>query len=502
MRIARPIDAFGGTAEDAGRPGPIRVAVTVLLVSVAVGLATWNAAFAGTHLVLVLMLAALAAVVLVVLALTRFAIFVQVLLVVRASLDLVKNQNAGTTDLAGRAINPASLVEILFLIAAALWLAAQHRSGDVAPPSPLRRALYVFVFAGLLSLTGAPNIGVSATELLRILAAVMMFVVLERMMRDRQATRAILRAVYLSAVFPLALTLMGIVSGAPRSETKGSFVRLLGPFTQSNTFGRYLMLLIIFGVAIYPRLGRSNRRALAVLLAISSVFLVLTYTRSAVVGAVIGLVVVGLLQSKRLLLILAVSAVVLLVVDPTLGSRFAQLGEGQGSILATNHNSLAWRFTQWSDVLQLSGSNPVTGIGLASTSLVTANGEQPHNDFVRAFVEMGIVGFLAYLAVLINLLRVGWAAVKTSTTASMDRSIGVGFLGCAIAFIAASVVANVLSNVVTLWYLLAFAAAASAVVIRNTQPREHPGLAQPAFEASFMPQTPNSRGKDSSDGDR
>jgi hypothetical protein len=36
-----------------------------------------------------------------------------------------------------------------------------------------------------------------------------------------------------------------------------------------------------------------------------------------------------------------------------------------------------------------------------------------------------------------------------------------------VAFIAASVSANVISNVVTLWYLFAFAAAASAVVERQ-----------------------------------
>jgi hypothetical protein len=35
---------------------------------------------------------------------------------------------------------------------------------------------------------------------------------------------------------------------------------------------------------------------------------------------------------------------------------------------------------------------------------------------------------------------------------------------CALAFIADRVAANVISNVVTLWYLFAFAAAASAVV--------------------------------------
>ncbi|MBV8693438.1 MAG: hypothetical protein JOY57_17400 [Actinobacteria bacterium] len=45
--------------------------------------------------------------------------------------------------------------------------------------------------------------------------------------------------------------------------------------------------------------------------------------------------------------------------------------------------------------------------------------------------------------------------------------MAIGFLGCAVAFLAVSVVANVISNVVNLWYFFTFAAAASAVVHRR-----------------------------------
>jgi O-antigen ligase len=241
------------------------------------------------------------------------------------------------------------------------------------------------------------------------------------------------------------------------------------------------MLLIIFGVAIYPRLEGTSRHLLGLLLAISSVFLVLTYTRSALVGTVLGVIVVGLLQDKRILVALAIVAGLLLVANPTLASRFLQLGDEQNSIVAPEtHNSLRWRFAQWAEVLKLSKSSPVTGIGLATTSLRTSDQRQPHNDFVRAYVEMGIVGFLAYLAVIVSLLKIGWAAVRGSPPASFDRSVGVGFLGCAIAFTAASVVANVMSNVVTLWYLLAFAAAAAAVAARHAKLAEDRELDRPS----------------------
>jgi putative inorganic carbon (HCO3(-)) transporter len=444
-----------------------RTATTFLLVSISVAVAAWTAASADSRLALILPLAAAAGLVLGVLALTRFAVYVQLLLIVRASLDFAQvSLSTEGDDLSLRALDPSSVFAVMFLVTAALWLTAQRRREHLHA-SPLRLALSAFAAAGLLSIVGTSHLGATSIELLRILAAVMMFAVLEQMMLDPVRTRTMLRAVFLSALFPLGFTLVDVLSGSPRSETKGEFVRLLGPFNQSNTFGRYLMLLIIFGAAIYPRLDRSNRRIMALLLGVSSIFLVLTYTRSALIGTVLGLIVIGLLQNKRLLVGLLVGVTLFVVVDPTLAARFSELGGDDPVKAVDSRNSLEWRFQQWAGVLKLSRSNPITGIGLATTQRVTDEQKQPHNDFVRTYVETGIIGFLAYLAVLAALIRVGWAAAKRAPAGSLDASIGIGFLGCVVAFVAVSFVANVISNVVTLWYFLAFAAAASAVVVRN-----------------------------------
>jgi O-antigen ligase len=417
---------------------------------------------------LVLPLAATAGLVLGALALTRFAVYVQLLLIVRASLDFAQlSLSAEEGALSSRALDPSSLYAVTFLIAAALWLTAQRRHQGQLPSSPVRRALVAFVAAGALSMIGTSDLGATSVELLRIMAAVMMFAVLEQMMLDPGTMHTMLRAVYLSAVFPLAFTLVGVLSGSARSETKGDFVRLLGPFNQSNTFGRYLMLLIIFGVAIFPRMDRTTRRMLAVLLGVSSIFLMLTYTRSALVGTVLGIIVVGLLQERRLFLVLVIGLMLFVALDPRLGTRFTELQPADRIVTADPTNSLEWRFTHWAEILKLSSASPIIGIGLATTEEITEDEKQPHNDFVRTFVEMGFVGFVAYVALLLALLRLGWTAATKPPVGSLERSVGIGFLGCAVAFVAVSLVANLISNVVTLWYFLAFAAAASAVVLRG-----------------------------------
>ena len=446
------------------------------VLAAASGLATGEGSKSGV----ILPLAIGCGLVLAVLALTRFQIYVMVMLIARSSLDLAKlsQRTAGTTSVgaSSRALDPSSILAVLFLLAAGVWLAAQYRYRGSLPGSPLRRALLLFLAAGAVSVVGSNNITSSALEALRICAVVAMFTVLEQMITSVKKAKQILGAVFVAAVIPLLYTTYGFLTGHPKSDLKGGFTRISGTFNQSNDFGRFLMLMIIMGAAIYPHLERKWRRPMAVMLGLSGVYLFLTYTRSALVATAFGLVVVGLIQSKRLLGGLLVAGMAGLLLVPSLSGRFTDLTQYQAKQLSqtggTNGgNTLAWRLSYWTQVLPLANSNPVTGIGLNQTKFSTDKAKQPHNDFIRAYVETGLVGLGAYVAMLISMLVLGRKAVQRTRKGTFERGVAAGFLGCAVAFIAVSVVANVISNVVNLWYFIAFAACASAI-LRLTHRRE------------------------------
>ncbi len=449
--------------------------VTFVVVLAATGIATISGVNAGgSKLAVVLPVAVAAGVSLGLLALTRFSLYVMVMLALRASMDLSKVSSPGTAQgvgdaaTAARGFDPSSIFAVLFLVTAVLWLAAQQRKQGRLPGSPLRAALLAFAAAGALSMIGSQNPRATALEVLRILAAVAMFVVLEQIMIDPAGMRRGLLAVYASTLFPLAFTIFGFLIGHPHSEVKGAFTRITGPFNQSNTFGRYLMLMIIFGVAIYPYVEKKLRLSLGVILALCSVFLLLTYTLTALIGTIIGLAVVGLIQSKRLLLVLVVLCTCSLLAVPKLTDRVAGVTSAisaQGQ--STSVNSLDWRLNYWTTVLPLANSNPVTGVGLGVTQYLTTRQDQPHNDYLRAYVESGLIGLGAFLAMLLTMIGTGRRAVRCARPGTFDRGVGAGFLGCALAYAAASLAANIMSNVVILWYLFAFAAASAAVVRRN-----------------------------------
>jgi hypothetical protein len=65
------------------------------------------------------------------------------------------------------------------------------------------------------------------------------------------------------------------------------------------------------------------------------------------------------------------------------------------------------------------------------------------------------------------LLRNGIAAIRNSVRGTFEHGVAAGALGCAICFLLGSAGANVMSNVVSLWYLVTFSAAGSYIARRN-----------------------------------
>ena len=99
---------------------------------------------------------------------------------------------------------------------------------------------------------------------------------------------------------------------------------------------------------------------------------------------------------------------------------------------------------------------------------------EPHNDFIRAYVETGLVGLAFYTCMLVALVGNARRAVQRAPRSTLEGGVAAGALGCAVCFVLDSMAANVMSNVVSLWYLIAFAAAATYVSRTSA-----PGAANP-----------------------
>jgi putative inorganic carbon (hco3(-)) transporter len=439
-----------------------RLVLAVLGVGVAVAGGVYSVAEPSRDLGPTL-LAALIGIALVALAYVRFGAFVLVVLAIRASVDWTKAPSEiGEPTSSGTMTTALALV---FLGAAVLWLLVQLKAGRLVPPSLLSLAWLAFVGVALVSSLAADRRLESLAEWGRIATVVGMLLVLQQMLGRGVDVRRVLIACYVSAVVPLGLAAYQAVTSGAAPE---GLSRVQGTFSHPNAFGFYLVTLLVMGAALLPHVAFNMRPLLLALLWMSALALIMTYSRGSWAALVVGLIVVGALQSPRtILLMLGVAAVVALTVPPVT-ARLLDLQPG-ASVAGVEGNSLAWRLGYWRTVLDLAHENPLVGIGPKMTQYVTASGKIPHNDYLRAYVETGILGLSAYLVVLATMIHTARNALRWAPP-GLGQGVAVGFAGCVASFILFSVAENLMSQVVVLWYFVAFAAAAVAVSRWQLQP--------------------------------
>ena len=226
-----------------------------VLAAIALAVTVASLVGAGDVKLAVIPLGLVAGVGLVYLALTRFELFVLVCLFLRTSLDVIGGKGTTIT-------NPSSLLSLTFMAASLLWLAARAYRGERFT-STLSLPLLFFAAACFLSALTSKLHAVSFTEFSRILSVVIMALVLERLATTPNAVRRIMFAAMGSAIIPLLASFLAYAAGAPlmdkRAALEDGIKRVRGTFDQANGFSRYLLFVIIMGVALYPHIPKRWR---------------------------------------------------------------------------------------------------------------------------------------------------------------------------------------------------------------------------------------------------
>jgi O-antigen ligase len=193
--------------------------------------------------------------------------------------------------------------------------------------------------------------------------------------------------------------------------------------------------------------------------------LVATYARGAWIAAFVGILVVAVAARRWWVvgaLLVAVAVVGLAV--PSTVARFADVGRADRPG-GDPSNSLTWRVRYWDRSLDLFTENPVTGVGLGMVAERLPEGVPPHNDYVRALVETGVLGVATYLALFAAFGVTARRALQRAGP-GLERGIATGFTGVVVAVALLALTANVLTQVVILWYLAALVGLATWVARR------------------------------------
>lgn len=375
-----------------------------------------------------------------------------VIFAVRASLDHLRS--ASSTGI----LSPAAVVGGLLLVSSTVWLYQRRREGRLAPLSPVAKAFLtlaaVCIFGSLTSSTVFNSFNAS----LRIFSSALVLIVLEQIYRDRPGRiRPLLIAVFLSIIGPGLVGLGQFLGNKPVAPAYGPPLpvgRIEGTFVHPNAFATYLVLILPLAVAMLPHVHRRlHRLALWAVLMAAATLLLFTYARAAWAAAIVAVVIVGVLQDRRIVAAVLTGVAVGLLTIPSIGARLSDLFKSHPYARTANPNSLSWRFAYWSNVLHLVPRSPVTGVGLDVVQRIEPDGLPPHDVYVQALVESGIVGLAAFVNLVVTAVRSLRGGLQRSYD-PLGRSVLVAALASSVGFLIQTFTENLYTQAVSQWYVL------------------------------------------------
>ena len=207
-------------------------------------------------------------------------------------------------------------------------------------------------------------------------------------------------------------------------------MRAIGTMVDPNVLGGFMILVagltVPQVVSAQPLIGR---RWVVLILGLDVLALYLTYSRGSLLGLAVGLLMIGVLRYRRLLLVAVIGAGLLLLLPPA-EAYLAHLIEG----LQLQDRATLMRLGEYKDAFALISRYPWFGVGFAGSPEANLY-IGVSNLYLLMAEEMGVIGVVGFLVVvglyLANLFR-AWRRVRVARPADPRREALLLGLGAAV----------------------------------------------------------------------
>ncbi|HUW22934.1 MAG TPA: O-antigen ligase family protein [bacterium] len=238
--------------------------------------------------------------------------------------------------------------------------------------------------------------------------------------------------------------------------------RSTGFFDGPATFGNYILLVlpVVIGLSSYIRIRRKKRwLQLSGLIILTAI--IFSYGRAVWIGLIVGLIFMGILGSRRLLLSILAGIMICSILILALPSlEFAQRVAGT----VKSKHPVGDRTEFWEGSLRILRDYPITGVGWEGFRKVypryrpseeEKSVSNAHNNFVDVAVDSGLLGLGIFLWLLVTIYKVGFHIFKELEDGYFKGFVW-GFLGSLTAFLIAGLSQYNFgdSEVVMLFYFL------------------------------------------------
>lgn len=350
-----------------------------------------------------------------------------------------------------------SLVSSFFIIIAFLYLFKKNFEIRVYPS--LFFTILAYISLGLISTLLATEKIFSIKEEIKLIFYFLLVLIIPFVVNNEFDKKRVIEFFIASSIIPLAVGGLQFLTNSSPIETylDGRMViRITGGFTHSNHFAYYISMV---GIVLFTQLLSNERasfyKSKMILFIVIGLELFLTYSRTALIMYIFVMIFILFFKKMDKMIFLFPVALMLLILFVNFGSNSSSLIEDRfsgildifssGSYIqdAVNNNysdSFGWRIYLWSKVLALLvDNNLVFGFGLQNFNFVANQAIgiyiDAHNTFVKVLVEMGIVGFLAFVGFVIQMFVVYFKSKKGNLNLHISSSIYVYFYIILVSFV-------------------------------------------------------------------
>jgi O-antigen ligase len=252
----------------------------------------------------------------------------------------------------------------------------------------------------------------------------------------------------------------------------GNVFEATGLFGHHLTYGGYVMVVLLVSGCLFLW-GTRGRRKVALGLAslVLSLALICSYARSAWVGLLGGILAIGLLRGRKVLVLLLAGTVVLaglvFLLQPSV-----RLQVQDAVNLLQDPVAKSSRIQMWLASLRMIRDHPLLGVGLGQVrqSLVAYGCDlgyaHPHNDLLNVMANAGFLGLAAFMWMWVAFLRMTVRCRSGQWGGKLSPALGTAGFGLLIAFLVAGLFQCYYTDAedgMILWYLMGLTMAACRV---------------------------------------
>ncbi|MCK4350066.1 MAG: O-antigen ligase family protein, partial [Candidatus Krumholzibacteria bacterium] len=205
-----------------------------------------------------------------------------------------------------------------------------------------------------------------------------------------------------SALYGIAIFLLG--------RGDGTLGRTSGSFSNAMTFGGVMLLLcsILFALATAYEVRGRLRIAAMIASVITALALFFSFTRSSWLGMLLSVLIVLVIQRRRLLPIFIVAiAITVLILPARYRDRFT-------SIMDLDYRTNVHRLQMLEGGWRIFKEHPIIGVGPIDLSELYQEHKPPeaeyvfghlHNNFLNIAVTLGLLGLAAFVYLFVSIFR-------------------------------------------------------------------------------------------------